>query len=149
VKDITHIERSPLPWRPERATECGLDASRHPTWTREQAKEKEKALGRQRFSLFVCMTCFCTMDRHSTWQEDPASCLVRHASPMATTRWGRGLEPDFEKRRFADELRAISALVAEHREEFDALVGNLSEVVDIREAQRRAKILGKGRMSDA
>lgn len=54
MKDITHIERSPLPWRPERATECGLDATRHPTWTRAEAQAKHKELGAQRFSLFVC-----------------------------------------------------------------------------------------------
>lgn len=133
MKDITHIERSPLPWRPERATECGLDATRHPTWTREEAVAKAKELGTQRFSLFVCMTCMQTAERHYGWDADPAACLVRHAQPM-TLKYGR--DPDGEKRRFADELRAIAALVAAHREEFDELVRGYAEVVDLKEARR-------------
>ena len=140
MKDITHIERSPLPWRPERATECGLDATRHPTWTREEAQAKAKELGRQRFSLFVCMTCMGTAERHSTWEDDPASCLVRHAERM-TLRWpSREADPD--KRRFADELRAIAALIDAHREEFDALVRGLGEIVDLKDARRR-KVEGR------
>ena len=137
MKDITHIERSPLPWRPERATECGLDATRHPTWTRDDAKSKRKEMGRQRFSLFCCMTCLSTMERHSTWEEDPASCLVRHAQPMALSRWGRRGETKEEVRRFADELRAIAALIERHREEFDALVGDYGDVVNLMDARRR------------
>lgn len=139
--DITHIERSPLPWRPERSTECGLDATRHPTWTRDEAAKLAKDLGRQRFSMIVCMTCFGTADRHSTWEEDPASCMVRHAQRM-TQRWGREYAP--EKRRFADELRAIATLVERHRDEFDALVGDYGEVMSIGDAQRFAATLRKG-----
>ena len=137
MKDLTHIERSPLPWRPERATECGLDATEHPTWTREEAVAKRADLGAQRFSLFACMTCTSTFDRHSTWEIDPASCLVRHAAPMALSRWGRHLEGDEEKRRFADELRAIAALIDAHREEFDALVESLGDVVDLGSRRRK------------
>lgn len=137
MKDITHIERTVLPWRSEKATECGLDASRHPTWTREEAIAKAKELGSQRFSMFACMTCCNTMQRHpASWQDDPASCLVRHAEPM-TMRWGR--EDTGEKRRFADELRAISMLIETHRDEFDALVESLGEVVDLSQQRRKAR----------
>lgn len=134
MKDITHIERPPLPWRPERATECGLDVSRHATWSRQEAIAKMKELGRQRFSMFVCMTCQHTMENHATWDDDPASCMVRHAAPMAL-RWSA--DRDGEKRRFADELRAIAALIAAHREEFDGLVQSYGEVVNLRTARKQ------------
>jgi len=123
VGDLTHIERACLPWRLERLTECGLDPDRHPTWTREEAITVAKDLGRQRFSMVVCMTCSGTAERHSTWEDDPASCLIRHAQPM-TLRWrGRG-DKDEERRRFADELRAIASLIEMHRGEFDGLIDN-------------------------
>lgn len=134
MKDLTHIERSPLPWRPERATECGLDATKHPTWSRDEAQAKQQEMGKQRFSLFVCMTCMGTASRHYTWEDDPASCLVRHAQPMALGVYRR--DHTEEKRRFADELRAIAALIEAHRDEFDALVHDLGDVVDLRRRQR-------------
>lgn len=137
MKDITHIERSTLPWRAERATECGLDATRHPVWTRDEALATWKEMGRQRFGMHVCMTCMSTMERHAVWEHDPASCLVRHAIPMQAHGWGRGM--DEEKRRFADELRAIAALIETHREEFDAIVRGYGEVVDLRDARRKLK----------
>jgi hypothetical protein len=132
MKTITHIERSGLPWRAEQLTECGLDAPRHPTWTREEVVARYKEWGAQRLSLHVCMTCWSTFARHATWEDDPASCIVRHATPM-TLRWG---VPSEDKRRFADELRAIAALIAAHREEFDALVDSYAEVVDLKEVRR-------------
>lgn len=137
--DLTHIERPSLPWRPERKTECGLDAERHPTWTREQARRIAKELGKKRFSMHVCMTCQGTAERHATWEEDPASCMVRHAQGMTLTRWGQRREASEEKRRFNDELRAIAALIAAHREEFDALVEDLGDVVDLSDRRRKSR----------
>jgi hypothetical protein len=136
--DITHIERPSLPWRPERKTECGLDVTRHATWTRDEAVEIGKKLGRQRFSMHVCMTCMGTAERHATWEVDPASCLVRHASQMTLTRWGRSKSATDEQRHFADELRAIAALIEAHRDEFDALILSYGEVVDLT-ARRRER----------
>lgn len=135
MKDLTHVERSLLPWRRERITECGLDASRHPTWTREAALTKAKEYGRQRFSLFVCMTCWQCVERHATWDEDPASCMVRHAEPMRA--WGG---PSEQKRLFADELRAIAALIETHREEYDHMVKSFGEIVELRSATARARL---------
>lgn len=134
MKNITHIERANLPWHTERTTECGLDVPRHPAWTRDEALAKYKELGAQRLAFVVCMTCWNCYARHSTWEADPAACIIRAASGMQT-HFGGMTE---EKRRFADELRAIALLVAAHREEFDATVQSLSEVVDLKEA-RRAK----------
>jgi hypothetical protein len=112
VGDLMHIERPNLPWRAERMTECGLDADRHPTWTRDAAVAKARGMGRQRFSLFVCMTCMGTAERHATWEEDPASCLGRYTDRYRL-RWNPA---DDDRRRFADELRAVGLLVEARRE---------------------------------
>lgn len=142
IGDLTHIERPPLPWRPERKTECGLDADRHPTWTRDEARKLKDELGMRRFAMHVCMTCDTTADRHQMWEEDPASCIIRHAERM-TLRWGRTKRGE-EKRRFADELRAIATLIENHREEFDALVAEYGEVVHLKDAQRQVRMMGTG-----
>lgn len=136
VGDLTHIERPSLPWRRENKTECGLDASRHPTWTRDEAEAVEKKIGKIRFSMHVCMTCKPTVGRHASWDEDPAACLIRHAEKMSHSRWGYIKQPSDVQRRFADELRAIAALVEAHREEFDALVESYGDVVDLAERRR-------------
>lgn len=144
MKDITHIERPNLPWRNECSTECGLDAVKHPTWTRAEAIAKFKELGRQRFSLFVCMTCFNTANRHSTWEEDPASCMLRYCEKHSM-RWRR--DDDGEHRHFADELRALAMLVEAHRAEFDELVGGLGDATDLsalRTAKQAAKRARRG-----
>ena len=136
VKDITHIERANLPWHSERLTECGLDAEIHPTWTRAEVTERAHEWGVQRLSFSVCMTCWGTFERHSSWEDDPASCMVRHAMGQ-TLKWG-GRTP--EKIAFANELRALAALAERHRDEFDALCRDLGDVVDLRAraASRRA-----------
>lgn len=138
--DLTHIERPSLPWRIEKMTECGLDADRHPTWTREESQSIAKKLGRQRFAMHCCMTCMSTAQHHARWEDDPASCMVRHASSMTLSAYGR-IRPNLaeEKRRFADELRAIALLIEAHRDEFDALVESLGDVVDISQKRRATR----------
>jgi hypothetical protein len=115
----------------------------HPTWTRDEAIAKQKEMGVQRFSLFACMTCARTASNHATWDEDPASCFVRHATPMALSRWGARRTPTAEQRWFADELRAIAMLIEAHREEFDALVESLGEVVDLAAMRGKAPVRKK------
>lgn len=135
MKDITHVVRPSLPWRPEQATECGLNAERHPTWSRDEAIAKCREMGKQRFSMFVCMTCMHTADRHATWDQDPASCLQRFTEKYQI-RWS-GESPD--SRRFNDELRAIALLVAQHRTEFEALVESLQATESLSAARSRAR----------
>lgn len=136
MKDITHIQRANLPWRDERVTECGLDASRHPTWSRAEVQAKQKKLGKQRLAMLTCMTCLSTYERHTSWEEDPASCMLRHAQGN-TRRWVRNPSP--EQRAFSDELRAIAMLVEAHREEFDSILADLRDVVDLSQARRQAR----------
>lgn len=143
--DITHIERSNLPWRPERRTECGLDAERHPTWTRDEAEAIARDLGQQRFAFVVCMTCLSTAQRHSTWEQDPASCMVRHAE-RNTLRWS---SDDEERVLFNNEIRAIALLVEAHRDEFDELVAGLGDTAALSKAradrQRRLRDMHRTR----
>lgn len=129
MKDITHIERSNLPWRDERATECGLDRDRHPTWTRDEAIAKAREMGKQRFAMVVCMTCMNTAERHRTWDEDPVSCMDRYAS-----RWN-----DHDRPKLTAELRAMALLVEVHRAEFDDAVTALTTatpMADLRAARK-------------
>lgn len=133
MKDVTHIERSNLPWHDEHVTECGLDADRHPTWTRAEAVAIARQFGKQRFAMVCCMTCLNTAERHRTWDEDPVSCMDRY-----TNRWGYGGR-DGDAGQFANELRAIALLIEAHREEFDATVADLAatESIAARRAARR------------
>lgn len=135
IRDITHIIRSNVPWRSEVVTECGLDATKHPAWSRDEAIAKARELGAQRFSLFVCMNCKSTAERHATWAQDPASCLSRYTEKYQI-RW-RGESP--EARLFNDELRAIALLVEAHRAEFDDLVAGLGATDSLSEARRRVR----------
>jgi hypothetical protein len=136
--DITHIERSNLPWHDdERVTECGLDAAKHPTWSRAAAVATCKEMGKQRFSLFVCMTCMSTAERHSTWEEDPASCMGRYTEGRSL-RWRSDDEGAI---RFANELRAIALLIEAHRDEFDEAVAALGATRSL-DGQRAARRYG-------
>lgn len=127
--DITHIERPKLPWRKYPSlTECGLDSARHATWGRTAAMAKAKEMGEQRFSLFVCMTCWSTARAHTTWDESPASCLARYLGAH------RYMPPD-QLSEMQRELRALAWLAEVHHDEFVARLKDLQDVVDI--GQRR------------
>ncbi len=116
---VDHILRPHLPWRDGPGmTECGLDASKAPTLTREQYAVRRKEMGDQRSALFTCMTCRDTCQRHGTWEDDPRQALAREIaweSPWRTRRGECG-EP------LKDELLAIAALIAAHPDEFAAHV---------------------------
>lgn len=116
MKDpVDHIERPRLPWRSTEAsvTECGLNAAKVPTITRNEYLRREKDYGRQRTAMLTCMTCCDTARRWGTWDDDPRKALQREIE--WEVRWGteRGVQ-------LKDELLAIAALVEAHREEFDA-----------------------------
>jgi hypothetical protein len=95
-------------------TECGLDASKAPTVTREEFFQRVRDWGSQRCMMTICMTCAQTARNHKTWAEDPRSAIAREVA--WETRWGRSEVG----RVLWDELLAIEALIAAHREEFDA-----------------------------
>ena len=119
-KPLTHILRSPLPWRDSDRTECGRLAAEFAKivdW--QEARVLAKKYGRQRFTILFCVTCTNTTTSWPTWDIDPIERLGREAR-----RDGRDL--------VNRELRAMSLLVDAHREEFDEAVAGLKDVTDIR-----------------
>src|SRR4029453_14386903 len=78
-------ERPSLPWRPESKTGCGLEIAAVPTWTRDEAVAQARKLGRQRFSLFACMTCTNVFGNSPEWDADPAGCIARIAGRYTPT----------------------------------------------------------------
>lgn len=116
---VDHILRPILPWRAGEPgiTECGYDASKVKTLTREEFDQRVKDLGRQRTAMLTCMTCYDTAKRWGTWDDDPRRALDREI----TWEWGGGYRArDDRGQRLKDELLAIAALIETHREEFDA-----------------------------
>lgn len=116
---VDHIIRPSLPWRaPGEAaiTECGYDASKVKTLTREEFFQRLKGLGRQRTAMLTCMTCSDTAARWGTWDDDPRKAVEREINWECRYRNERGTQ-------LRDELTAIAALVEAHKEEFAAILG--------------------------
>lgn len=139
---VDHISRAVLPWRGEEAglTECGLAAASYPTITREAYRTRREEMGQQRCALFSCMTCADTVTRWSTWAEDPVDAMQRE-----TAKYSRHLPERGEA--FRRELLSIAALIANHREEFDAHIAALGAVVKLDEHRKRMKKASADRWS--
>lgn len=117
---VDHILRPQLPWRTAQAvTECGYDASKVTTLTRDEYFARRKDLGQQRCAMMTCMTCATTAENHATWEEDPRAALQRE---IVWERPGWRYHKDRNGARLRDELLAIAALIEAHRDEFDAHV---------------------------
>lgn len=114
---VDHILRPRLPWRNNDGaiTECGYDASKVKTLTREEYLQRRKELGQQRCALLTCMTCAGTAQRHATWEQDPRLALRREIEWEAPGWRGAG---DRNGTRLRDELLAIAALIEAYRDEF-------------------------------
>lgn len=123
---VDHILRPTLPWRPSPAiSECGYDASKVKSLTREQFFQRLKELGQQRTALLTCMTCSDTARRWGTWDDDPRLALHREID------WERGGYYSHARtdrgQRLKDELLAIASLIEAHPEEFVALIEHIEE----------------------
>lgn len=121
---VDHILRPTLPWRLDGSgalTECGYDASKVKTLTREQFLQRLKDYGQQRSAILTCMTCSATATRWGTWEDDPRLALQREIEWENGWRYrsseGRG-------QRLKDELLAISELITAHRDEFEKLIND-------------------------
>lgn len=111
---VDHILRPELPWRHGEGaiTECGYDASKVKTITREAYFQRLKDFGQQRAAMVTCMTCDNTARRWGTWDDDPRRAVEREIN------WECGWRGREKGSRLREELVAIAALIEAHREEF-------------------------------
>jgi hypothetical protein len=117
---VDHILRPQLPWRDNAAiTECGMDAAKAPTLTRNQYLARLKEMGQQRTAILTCMTCAQTANNWGTWEDDPRQALMREIQWENPYGYRRNNERGWK---LHDELWAAASIIAEHRTVFDALV---------------------------
>jgi hypothetical protein len=117
---VDHILRPQLPWRIGREgaiTECGYDASKVKTLTRDEFTARFKDLGQKRMMMFTCMTCYDTARRHGTWEDDPRGAIDREID-WEIRFWRSNGRGD----RLKHELIAIAALIEAHKDEFFDLI---------------------------
>jgi len=118
---VDHILRPHLPWRHGgNVTECGYNAAKVKTLTRDEFFQREKDLGKQRTAMLTCMTCSETARRWGTWDDDPRLAIHRELEWERGSMYGRGRED--RGQRTKDELIAIAALIEAHPEEFEATI---------------------------
>jgi hypothetical protein len=120
---VDHILRPCLPWRDTAAvTECGYDATKVSTITRDDFAARVKDLGYRRTAMLTCMTCAETVQRWATWEEDPRQAIGREIEwergHWSRTKTDRG-------QRLLDELTVIEQLIAAHRDEFDQSIAEI------------------------
>ena len=118
---VDHILRPMLPWRSTEGviTECGYDAAKVKTLTRQEYFQRLSELGQRRAAMLTCMTCADTARNWGTWEDDPRKALNREIDWEC--RWRKTDRGEQLK----DELTAIAALIEAHRSEFDAAVAEL------------------------
>jgi hypothetical protein len=126
---VDHVLRPQLPWRSPFApaiTECGYDASKVKTLTREEFFLREKEYGVQRSALLTCMTCRDTAKRWGRWQDDPRLGLQREIEwERGNSYYSRGREDRGCLLR--DELTVIAVMIENHRAEFDAALTEIKQ----------------------
>lgn len=120
---VDHILRPQLPWRTGGGiTECGYDAGKVQTLTRDEYFARMKDLGQQRCAMLTCMTCAGTAARWGTWDDDPRKAVEREVQWECT--WRRSEDRGV---RLRDELVALAALAEAHGDEFRAHVERLEQ----------------------
>jgi len=123
---VDHILRPQLPWRTDAGiTECGYDATKVKTLTRDEFFARLKDLGQQRAAMLTCMTCSNTATRWGTWDDDPRAAFQREIEWEGYGHRSRWREDRGE--RLKHELLAVAALIETHREEFDAHITNAEQ----------------------
>lgn len=133
---LTHILRTPLPWRESGKTICGKPVGQYADGlvvNLPDAQATVRRLGKQRFALLFCMTCASNADRWSSWEDNPRGRLARELGYEGLTK----TDPIIDH-----ELRAIVRLIEVHRGEFDELVesyasGGIVTMASLRESRSR------------
>lgn len=136
---LRHIIRPPLPWREATLTVCGRPVGEldpHVVIGVDEAFEMRRRLGVQRLAVVICMTCASHHTNWSTWDRNP---IRRMGSELSSTfsRKSGGTRTLVEA-----ELRAVAALIAAHRDEFDSIVdghvsGGVVTMGDLRKKRSR------------
>jgi hypothetical protein len=136
AKQVDHVYRAVPPWRRGALlTECGLDPQLYSTISRDAFVSRVQDMGKTRAAMTMCMTCWETAARRTSWARDPAAVMARECS-----RWDKA-----DKARITAELRALEALVTAHEDEFYGYLDGLEETVDLRaRRQRRAVDRARG-----
>lgn len=156
---LDHIARSPLPWRQQpELTECGIPilelAGKIVTVVTVDARIKQ--LGRTRAAFTTCMTCAHTGQKWTGYDEDQNMLFalgrevnaVEHERPPShpdiyagnTQRIERDRSRWNRRQQLTAELRAITALVEAHREEFQGYMAGLAETVSLSARRRKQAI---------
>jgi hypothetical protein len=126
---VDHVIRPRLPWRSPTEpaiTECGYDASKVKTLSREEFAARMKEYGRQRTGLVTCMTCMQTAERHPIWDEDPRLAVAREVQ-WEVSWWTstNGSRENEGRHRLRDELEALAALAAAFPDKFRELLAGI------------------------
>lgn len=133
---VDHIERPRLPWRSDDEswmTECGYSVLKVKTITRDAFAKRLKEYGQQRTAILTCMTCIQTAQRWATWAEDPRQAVDREIAWEGCGRYSQ----DQRGARLRNELKAIAVLIEKHREEFDWLLFDVANAVDLNDERRK------------
>ena len=134
-----HIIAETWPWRTPDLTECGRaieDVARTCTLG-EAAQIQQTARSKTVASLVLCQTCMDTCGRHywTTWRMNPMGLVNR----LTTHHHVRAAESSPRIDRMNIELRAIAALIAEHRDEFDAYIIGVQATTPLDAARKTRK----------
>lgn len=135
-----HVIRATLPWRGEQLTECGRALDDVASFiTRDQLIARLKTHGQTRTSFTICITCWTTASdrRNESWESEPIAVIGREAQ-----RCGMGrlyASPSPERTRLTNELHAIAALIAAHRDEFDEFIAGLAQTTSLDAARRERR----------
>lgn len=132
---LEHVYRPYLPWRPMELTECGLETEGKPMLERAEFLRKVARQGKTRAAMTTCITCWQTAERWADWNTSPSHVVFREVRNA-----GYYAAETIEVKRIDAELRAIAALIAAHRDEFDTFLTDLGGTVDLTaERQRRRR----------
>lgn len=132
---LDHIARPGLPWRADGLTECGHPTTGMAVITVEELAARVRRVGQQRAAFTVCMTCAGRVSYSHPWRQDPVGVLARELKRVGEYGPRRAVSP--EHARMVAELRAITDLVAAHRDEFDGYLSGLGDTVNL--ADRRTR----------
>lgn len=130
---LDHMRRELLPWRLEDPglTECGLRADECSALSRKDMVAKVDREGQQRAALSSCMTCWSTAKINQR-EAGMSGLLFTVQRELNRVAWKDG----DERKLVVYEFKAMIALVANHRDEFDQMIRDLEEVVPISQARR-------------